>query len=1669
MFPKTQTCQASDGTDAEVPAIYYLPTLQYIIPWTNITNAFPNAYLVKHGDTILPFLSDKDKTQELLIDPLCIAYQENAVLEVILSVDGHDSSYSFDTSFYPTRQFRREARQMSDYRLAKALSISDTLSHYLPGRNILTHTYQFQDASSPRLFIILPTRDSSTNALLGQFRLYYLCECGEHSRRPTNNYGKGNDRTLSHDVHLVEHEGYRIVDLPAFTEKYGVYTLALLQMVKFGASAGGMIVPRLLQFRAIQEGGKERKESFEERVDFAISHMQKIQQGHNFNSAQTFTFSLTPVDPTSSSDDVYRPDIASWLQRVMFDELGSFLEGHNYDDAENNSSRTPGDLHKVTSAKEGHVRWMCSTHYNELYPEATRRPVLGAIQDNNGTFNERMGIAKVRIATTARAADFYLALSSSPFLQHIHIFLDWTADLKELVFAIQQSSLQQVDLSVETDSSVTLHSQPTPRSRTQTIQQKLATDDFLRVQLRNREGLAVSVRKWPNTSKATMLSMSHDLLHRREFPMLSEVLQSSLHLTRICLCVDMADFEAILDVVEPFIEQSRMVEDLSLEIKGGSYVIMSYKSGNTSPSYVNARVPKVDNVTGRLSLECITELTLTDSHTLSEVDVLVLVLTACCTSLKRLSVVLASIHEHKSRLIPITSDDTFSENPLPITLSVFDLGSISTLTSIVLVHSVRQRTTLDFPLTKLNLESSEINDLSRLDKILGMYPLVASLTLMVTDLDQGYGLVVPFIQRLDRDMTLRMEEKSGGNMVLQFKKSDSGGDSGSSVFDIQLHVGVSTHFRNVPLDQVKKLYLPTTTHYFGLHDQILETIRRCSSLDTLEVCCGLALSLLTLCVGRLPAFKTLLLVHSYGDKSTTKIEFPIQKLDLGKQIISFYKGPSDLKAFFDANLELMDLSLTVDVIRKDLPVFLSTIEALQGQHRLSTFTLTDVLGSYALISFASDNTIASYSLCLKELDDQEHLQRYNLSSMTQFILASPCSAKEQIDTLLQELLTSCPRLESIDLHCGSSDLKCFFFLSNNLASLKKCILRNSNGQATPILELSETYLNLGNELLSKTMYPSLVQTLQARPTIIGLKILVESTFEAYEFFVKTLVVRLPWLEEVKISQQSVGPKMVVSFRNSDDHDGEGGSRFSSIALDVRSFTQLLPSMYSLLTKLAFSGQLKNWTSQELSQIPLASCENLATLELKTPPSHFPRILRSMHEASLMHPSLRQLKLWDGSRDNMLTGTHIDDLDAISIRLRQVRLIDFQNSPAELEALLQDYPLEIEQMELDSSFCARQAEIVEKSLKVGKVQIRHVQWDISSTKDEGLFETMLRAVSHCHDSAASAGNKSRKVPTVAFKVSKLSILRSGSTMFTTSTSTKTTNNSRQQQQEHGWALSALGQFVTQFVTHLILINTGLELFLPDLLANKLQVLQELEIRVNRYCPDDNFLRWLKSVFQRGGEVGSANMTESKVEEGKEVESTSSFFDVDQDMISDDYDSDFVFDDPMSSSIITGDDSSTPSLASAPAFALSPYSTTPGTLTHTETRPPQTTISTSSSTRPPLRRLTLHNLQFSPRQWKDLLESMDFLSLRSLNLERVRFSDQELIQLTRLYTDQITRAREQRKELNDIKGEDAEEVIEEGGEEEFVVKLYSTSVSRSMVDREHAILKKNGCSQLKFIIA
>ncbi|KAG0275021.1 hypothetical protein BGZ95_009252, partial [Linnemannia exigua] len=102
---------------------------------------------------------------------------------------------------------------------------------------ILTQTYELHEFPIPRLFIILPKEDITKREKIGtmfvkRFRLYFLCECGEHTR-PAD----GPPSSLSHDIHLARHEGYDLDRPNEFFRKYGSYVLALLQMLKYGVAA----------------------------------------------------------------------------------------------------------------------------------------------------------------------------------------------------------------------------------------------------------------------------------------------------------------------------------------------------------------------------------------------------------------------------------------------------------------------------------------------------------------------------------------------------------------------------------------------------------------------------------------------------------------------------------------------------------------------------------------------------------------------------------------------------------------------------------------------------------------------------------------------------------------------------------------------------------------------------------------------------------------------------------------------------------------------------------------------------------------------------------------------------------------------------------------------------------------------------------------------------------------------------------------------------------------------------------------------------------------------------------------------------------------------------------------------------------------------------------------
>ncbi|KAG0206540.1 hypothetical protein BGX31_002763, partial [Mortierella sp. GBA43] len=97
---------------------------------------------------------------------------------------------------------------------------------------LMTQTYELHEYPIPRLFVILPQDTSSwnpVNLFYNKFRLYFLCECGDHTR--------SDNSSTPHHIHFAKHEGYEIKRPKTFIQQFGQHILTILKMLKFGFSA----------------------------------------------------------------------------------------------------------------------------------------------------------------------------------------------------------------------------------------------------------------------------------------------------------------------------------------------------------------------------------------------------------------------------------------------------------------------------------------------------------------------------------------------------------------------------------------------------------------------------------------------------------------------------------------------------------------------------------------------------------------------------------------------------------------------------------------------------------------------------------------------------------------------------------------------------------------------------------------------------------------------------------------------------------------------------------------------------------------------------------------------------------------------------------------------------------------------------------------------------------------------------------------------------------------------------------------------------------------------------------------------------------------------------------------------------------------------------------------
>jgi hypothetical protein len=256
---------------------------------------------------------------------------------------------------------------------------------------LMTQIYELHEYPIPRLFIVLPKpkrrKDKITHPLTKRFRLYFLCECGEH----TTGVGRGN---LPNRIHLAKHEGYDLDQPNEFFERYGSYVLAMLKFLKYSTMAAGVVVPPLTLFKvfdgldAVQKRLAMSTDTIGSLVDQTIQHIQDLQ-------------GTSKKDGGKATEHMRLEDVEA-LEGADLRQLQLYLN-------DKDKGRVLGDLFRVFT-HEGHVKWVCIDHYKENYRKAALQRLKDVISVNNGGFNQTDSSVRIELKSNTEATQFYEAL-----------------------------------------------------------------------------------------------------------------------------------------------------------------------------------------------------------------------------------------------------------------------------------------------------------------------------------------------------------------------------------------------------------------------------------------------------------------------------------------------------------------------------------------------------------------------------------------------------------------------------------------------------------------------------------------------------------------------------------------------------------------------------------------------------------------------------------------------------------------------------------------------------------------------------------------------------------------------------------------------------------------------------------------------------------------------------------------------------------------------------------------------------------------------------------------------------------------------------------------------------------------------------------------------------------
>ncbi|KAI8596605.1 hypothetical protein EDD21DRAFT_357998 [Dissophora ornata] len=292
----------------------------------------------------------------------------------------------------------------------QAVVILSTIQNKI--QSVLTQTFELHEYPIPRLFIVLPKakqiRDTLGKPFSDEFRLFFLCECGAHTM--------SGESTIPHVVHLAKHEGYDISRPKEFFRKYGSYLFTMMQMVKYGVTVAGIIVPPLAHFgvgkgiEAVQKTLHLAGHSFGNLVDHTIAYLQDQKNGAGCE-----------IDISTGQVDLDRMEV---LEGAELRQLESYL---NVSD----KGRSLGNLYRTVTDK-GHVKRVCNDHFRENYRYSSMQKLKELVAANGGSYNEVTGSIRISLTSKSRAKRFYDAIVKARGIQELDITFEWDATLSDL-------------------------------------------------------------------------------------------------------------------------------------------------------------------------------------------------------------------------------------------------------------------------------------------------------------------------------------------------------------------------------------------------------------------------------------------------------------------------------------------------------------------------------------------------------------------------------------------------------------------------------------------------------------------------------------------------------------------------------------------------------------------------------------------------------------------------------------------------------------------------------------------------------------------------------------------------------------------------------------------------------------------------------------------------------------------------------------------------------------------------------------------------------------------------------------------------------------------------------------------------------------------------------------